>query len=311
MSIAQGKAVCPSGTPVLTFLISLRHPTNSADYDRVERLARRTLRSLEAQTDRRCEAVVVANRLLALPPGLSMDVRTVVVDFPAPSIHRGPSTGREAVLLDKGTKLAVASSVARSGHVMFVDADDFVNVGMTAFVGGHPQSGGWYVDEGLVVEEKSGLCYPVHRFNELCGTSLIIRRDLLPCIRFTPGTSQEDLLRQHDERTIKETFGSHRYLAKRLSLQPLPLMGAAYAVGTGENHSGKQMVRLGRPLSGDTARRFGIEAHLPWVARSYFAFRAFRLFAGRVRGAARRILAGAAPSIGRGSARSSGKNYEG
>lgn len=284
--------------PVLTFLLSLRHPTNSINYERVEQLAHRTLRSLAAQTDRRCAAVVVANKPLALPPGLSLDVQVVVVDFPAPSTHQGPSTGREAVLLDKGSKLATALSVVRSGHVMFVDADDFVNVEMTAFVGAHPWSRGWYVDRGLVVEEKSRSYYPVNRFNELCGTSLIVRRDCLPRVDLAPDASQEEVLRSYGEQIVKETFGSHRYLADRLLLDPLPFIGAAYAVSTGENHSGKKMERLGRPLIGAAARRFGLEPRSPWRSRGLLVLRGYRVLARRSRASMRPLLGKIGRAVG-------------
>lgn len=260
----------PAESPTLTFLLSVRHPVNSTDYTRVEALLVRTLRSLDAQTDRRCAAVVVANREVDLPGDLSLPVKVVVVDFPPPSSHRGPSTGREAVLLDKGTKLAAALAASSSseevGYVMFVDADDFVSRHLTAFVADHWGARGWYVDEGLMVDERGGSGRPVSHFNEVCGTSLIVRRDLLPRVELTTGAGQEEVLARYGADTVRELFGSHRYLAERYALAPLPFVGAAYAVSTGENHSGKHMTQLGTYLDATTRAEFGMpspRARLP------------------------------------------------
>ncbi len=130
---------------MLVFITSVRHPHNSSDYTRVESLLRSTLASVCAQTVQDFRVVVVCNRRPAgsFPP----QVEFVVVDFPPPSVEAGPMTGREAVLLDKGTKLAVALVAAQRHHpdyVMKFDADDFVSRRLVGFLA--TQEGpGWFV----------------------------------------------------------------------------------------------------------------------------------------------------------------------
>lgn len=167
-------------------------------------------------------------------------------------------TGRDAVMRDKGTKLAVALSAVRHGHVMFVDADDYVSVDMTGFVARNPSSPGWYVSDGLVYNHLDSRTSGSSRFNEICGTSLIVKRDLLsqPVIRPTP--TQEEVLDAFDESVVLRHLGSHRHLAADLGLPPLPFPGAMYSVSTGENHSGVTARRPGIPLTLAQSRLFGL-----------------------------------------------------
>ena len=265
--------------PIVSFLTSVRHPANSADYARVERLLVKTLTSLNKQTSTNFEVVVVANRPLDLAPALRRHTRQIVVAFPPPSDHRGPMTGRDAVLVDKGTKLAMALSCARGGHVMFVDADDYVNVNVTAFVEDHPDDPGWYVGDGFFYDHQDYRSSATDRFNEVCGTSLIVRRDILPQPAISDDASQQEILDAYGESTVLEKIGSHRHLAQDLSLVPLPFPGAMYSVSTGENHSGARLRRPGSPLSRSDAKHFGISLKYVMAARGKQVFKKIRAVA--------------------------------
>lgn len=253
--------------PTISFLTSVRHPANSSDYARVERLLTRTLTSLSKQTSADFEVVVVANRRLDLAPALRRHTRQVVVSFPPPSDHRGPMTGRDAVLMDKGTKLAIALSHARGGHVMFVDADDYVNINIAAFVADHHSDPGWYVCDGFFYDHQNHRSSATDRFNEVCGSSLIVRRDLFPQPVVSDDASQQEVLDAYGESTVLRRIGSHRHLARDFSLAPLPFPGAMYSVSTGENHSGSRSRHPGSPLSLSDARRFGLSPRYVAAAR--------------------------------------------
>ena len=243
---------------VLTFLTSLRHPSSSNDYARVEALLARTLRGLDAQVDRRCRVVVVANEQLELPAGLSIEVRRVQVGFPAPALAPNGRLSIDQVRRDKGTKLAVGLGHVNDGHVMLLDADDYVSRDLTGFVAASPAGAGWFIDDGLMYDSLTGLSVAVPRFNTVCGSSLIVRRDLLPVVELGASPHQEDVVRSVGEDTVIRWLGSHRFLAQDLHLLPLPFVGAVYDVNNGENHSGTTMSAVGRPLWPTRAAQFGI-----------------------------------------------------
>ncbi|WP_205708780.1 glycosyltransferase family A protein [Kineococcus siccus] len=284
----------------------MRHPQNSRDYTQVEALLRRTLRSVCRQTVDDFRVVVVCNRV---PQGeFGPAVEFVQVDFPPPSAEAGPTTGREAVLTDKGTKLAVGLLAAQRyapDYVMKVDADDFVSRHLAELAAGG-RGGGWYVDDGFVVSAATGLMTPCTDFNSWCGTSEVVANSSYDLPADLPGldASQEELTRRLGSLLVRDLLGSHRrsvahFAAAGVPLEPVPFPGAAYTIGTGENHSGRAWMDRGRPVTRRQAEEFGIE-HLrrpsAWISllrqESGHAVRRLR----EVRGGARDPSArGAAP----------------
>lgn len=99
---------------VLAFITSLRHPRNSDDYGRVERLLEQTLTSVCNQTSPDFAVFVVGNRepSFRLPPRSTF----VPVDFPPPVATQGPQFGREPFVWDKGTTIGVGFAAARAVH---------------------------------------------------------------------------------------------------------------------------------------------------------------------------------------------------
>ncbi|RPF26388.1 glycosyltransferase family 2 protein [Georgenia muralis] len=249
---------------MIGFITSLRHPLNASDYSRVEALALASLRSVCAQSSTEFHVVVVGNQ----PPGFPVpaQVTFVRVDFPPPSAVAGPQTGREAVLLDKGTKLAVGLlEVIRHNpsHVMAFDADDYVSRRIAAYVNRHHTAPGWYVQNGWRYCPPRRSVRPQPDFYRHCGTSHIIRADLFEAPMLDPcSVSQDELTAAFGDR-LRDLLGSHVYAADRLAaagtpLAPLPFPGALYTVGTGENHSGISMGGFGRPVSTAIAVEFGV-----------------------------------------------------
>ncbi|WP_353827022.1 hypothetical protein [Agromyces sp. SYSU T0242] len=261
---------------MLAFITSLRHPRNSTDYAGVERLLLDSLHSVMRQHHPDFSVWVVGNRR---PEQLPDAVNWVGVDFPAPSEVRGPITGREAVLLDKGTKLAVGLLAARASapdHVMLFDADDMVSNRLAGLSAAAPGADGWRIVDGWRWSSERRAVRRQHEFHRHCGTAFIVRPDhfALPDA-LGPDADQAELQEAFGERLFRH-IGSHRHLSADLAaeghpLEPIGFTAALYRVGTGENHSGVSLGGFGRPVGRAMADEFGVAATRwtpPGLARS-------------------------------------------
>jgi hypothetical protein len=215
---------------LLTFVVPVRHPANALDWtEHMHRFAQ-TVRSISAQADDRWRAVVVANRGALLPP-LPPRFSVERVDFP-PNKHFPPRTDPEeiydAIRLDKGRRVLAGLLATRpTGHVMVTDDDDLVNRGLVGFVARHAGENGWYVDDGYVWTDGGRFVYRCAEFSHVCGTSLIVRADLLALPPDAAGASDS---------YIKHMLGSHVFIEKHLAeagtpLARLPFRGAVYRIG--------------------------------------------------------------------------------
>ncbi len=250
---------------MLTFITSVRHPDTAENYQRVEALLQGTLDSIGSQLDRRFRIVVVGNAApsFAMPAHAEFEA----VDFPAPAFRGSARDDRAGLLRDKGSKLAVALLVTKrhgdTSHVMVVDADDYVSNRIAGWVNARPDAPGWYVDHGFMLSARDGVIRPVDRFNERCGTSLIMRHDLLPLPDIEPTASQDAVVEALGAFTVDELLGSHRVAVAHLGdrgtvLEPLPFAGAVYVVGTGQNAWGSELDGLARPVTRQVGAEFGI-----------------------------------------------------
>jgi hypothetical protein len=250
---------------MLAFLMSLRHPENSSSYEEVELLLGRTLASIVRQEDDRYQIVIVGNRKPAF--SLPSRARFVEVAFPPPSAIGSPKTGRSAVLLDKGTKLAVAALDALAGGAtsfMIADADDFFSRKLSSFVNENPTQAGWFLDDGYQYSTRRSLCRRISSgFNDLCGSSQIFKADLVDAPNIPTTSSQDELLAAFGEEKIYSFFGSHRELrglCRDLGspLKPLPFAGAVYNVDTNENHSYNTFKGFGWPVTRSLSEEFDL-----------------------------------------------------
>jgi hypothetical protein len=236
---------------VLAFITSVRHPLNSNDYARVWRLLEHTLVSVCSQTDPRFRVFVVVNqaRPLALPAALSERVEIVAVGFPPPSPVRAAATDMEAIRLDRGTKYA-AGVAAAAAHdpdwVMFFDADDFIAEDLVALLHRREHPSGWTLRRGWWL--KQGRVSPLDNFWMRCGTSNILRADILlsrVAGRVRPDTPQPAIVEALDERFLKYILGSHKFTFGCCREIGRPLgwwleRSAMRTLDTGENHSDLQ-----------------------------------------------------------------------
>lgn len=215
----------------LTFAIPVRDPRGVADWGTAKQVMATTIRSLFRQRGPRPRVIIGASPRTDLPamPG---DVHVVSIDLPYRALPPEEGAARwDAILADKGLRLAHALAASRpEGHVMVVDYDDLVSARLTEVVAEQPDAAGWYVDSGYLWDGGPWVSVVPNGFNELCGTSLIVRADLLriPGDPADPGSLD----------WIKASLGSHKQWRNRFDLQPLGFPGAVYRVGWGANVSG-------------------------------------------------------------------------
>jgi hypothetical protein len=262
---------------MLTFITTIRHPAHSRSYDRVWSLLTDTLETLRAQTDPDIHVVVVCDRPLALPP----DDRVRIVELDWPPVEPGPRPSEPLLrypILDKGRKYAVGIAAALergTDQIMFVDADDYVARDLAEFVNANAAADGWYMDRGYVLTPK-GLM-PFDNFHLRCGTSNIVRADLLGvCI--PPGLDSswppEFISEAMDRHVMLDVFGNHKghagYFGSRgYTIKRFPIRSAVWNLGTGENvsdiRSDTAQVMMAQPagaaLSDADRQRFNIPRH--------------------------------------------------
>ncbi len=224
------------GTAV-TFVIPVRHPQNAKDWSRLKRNLAHTMRSISAQDSGNWRAVVVANRGADLPP-LPERFLLKEVDLPPNQQYLQGAAAQEeffrAVRADKGRRiLAGLQSVAELGHVMVVDDDDLISKRLVSFVEAHPAANGWYFRDGYVWSDGGSFVYRFADFSRLCGTSHMIRGDLMRVPERSAAL---------DEDYVQKALGSHIYLHDQLDangtpLEALPFIGAIYRTGYAGAHS--------------------------------------------------------------------------
>ena len=257
---------------MLAFVIPVKHPKRSASYERVCELLRQTLHSVEAQTDPHFATVIVCNQ----KPAWAEDTanrRFVEVDFPPAEPPASAKDWVNWLYLDKGCKIAVALQHAkqfRPTHVMPVDADDFISNRLAGFVRQHPDAPGWYMPDGLTYSGLFRIAQPRDRFWSYCGTSHVIRQDLLPVpdsLGLRP--SRDEVMAALDPYYLERILGCHvdyiKYFGERgVTLEPLPFLGAFYHADTGENASREwwRQTRFGpiwgKPLSEALKAEFNV-----------------------------------------------------
>ncbi|MET0382558.1 MAG: galactosyl transferase [Burkholderiaceae bacterium] len=222
---------------MLTFIIPVRHQDNARDWLQLVDYLRSTVGTLAGQDDPRWQAVIVANEGARLPE-FPAKVRVHRVTFPPNPFHDPESadleTYRDAVRLDKGRRiLAGMRAAGPTDYFMVVDDDDFVGRGVAGFVGRAAGQPGWHFGAGYVWSTGGRLLYVHDNFHKYCGTSHVVRADLI------------DLGIGDDEAGVayvKRMLGSHIYIADDLAargtpLAPLPFIGAVYRIGHAGSHS--------------------------------------------------------------------------
>lgn len=235
----------PPPSPLLTFIIPVRHQKNARDWNESKNRLAQTIHSISRQTDPNWQAIIVANtgaELPELPAGISVER----VTFAPNLIHerqRGKTVEQflDAFRLDKGKRVLAGMLASRtSKYFMIVDDDDFISNRVVAHVASQPMAHGWKIESGYIWDSGGRLLLQTNEFNRLCGTSLIIRSDLYGLPEDADGASTQ---------WIMDMLGSHRRIAQLLAeagtpLAILPFRGAVYRVASKGSHSGTPSFRV-------------------------------------------------------------------
>lgn len=248
---------------MIAFMTTLRHPQNSADYVRVESLLQDTLASLTRQSCDDYVVIIVGNRR----PSFPLPERTVFVEvnFPPPSMHKGPRTGPAAAIWDKGTKNGIGLIAARDfapEYVMAVDADDFVHQDLAAFVHDRPGHTGWVVERGLMYSRARNAYRPCKKFYGICGTSFIIPFEAYEVpSHLTVSAMQIEIAEAFGERlehVLEHGWAYDWWTGHGRILDPLPFPAAVYHVDHGENHCDNELFGPALPYRSHLYRDYAI-----------------------------------------------------
>lgn len=222
---------------LITFVIPVRHYLNAKNWDQIKNNLSQTIGSIQNQTNDNWDCVIVANSGSDLPE-LPKKFEAIWVDFPPNPFYEKNKHELEKVhdyvRLDKGRRILTGMKARpNSEYLMVVDDDDFLNSSLVGYVEKNRGENGWYIDKGYVWPEGKNLLYECYFFDQLCGTSLIIRNEL-----YAP----QKINIQLDDHVIKERLGSHLLVKGWLkgigfSLVPIPFFGAIYRIGNVNAHS--------------------------------------------------------------------------
>jgi hypothetical protein len=222
---------------VVTFIIPVRHQDNARDWGALKANLTQTMASIANQTSNDWRAIIVANEQADLP-ALPERFEVERVTFPPNDMHeRGGAELEdflEAFRFDKGRRVLKGMLRARdSRFFMIVDDDDFVSARIVEYAAAHADANGWMINRGYVWNDGGRLLLEHEEFNQLCGTSLIIRSDLYALPETFEDASCD---------WIKAMLGSHVRIAGILAeggtpLAALPFCGAVYRVAHVGSHS--------------------------------------------------------------------------
>jgi hypothetical protein len=212
------------------FVIPIRHPDGVTD--RATQLAqlRHTIASVAGQSSPDWTATIVANPTQMLPQ-LPERVRVEPVDLPpntALAAARSKSAVVEALELDKGRRVAAGlKDVEPDDLVMVVDDDDLVHRDLVAFATAQRERSGWVIDQGYWWRSESPLLFRTSRFNDRCGTSLLLPPHYYAY--FAGGLSERDAIRE---------LACHKRIFKRVPRHPpawrgVPFPAAIYRLQRG------------------------------------------------------------------------------
>ena len=210
---------------MLVFIIPVKSPLISSDWSLCSRLFERCLKSVCNQTSVNFRVVVVCNEKPQTTFG-SPHVEYLTVDFLPPISEKvSPLIGLESPKeADKAKKILVGIAHAKQlnpSHIMVVDADDCINQNIAKFVEENLGCDGWYIKKGYIYKEGKKYIYLNSKnFNDLCGTSIIIKYELAELLM------NEGKYYEHNATTLKNGT----------KLQVLPLIGGIYSVENQENY---------------------------------------------------------------------------
>jgi hypothetical protein len=208
---------------MLCFVIALKSKAVSKDWEKVSYLFETTVRSAYQQSDPNFKIVVVCHETPNLKGTYDQRLEIINVDFPPPSQAK-------MGMQDKWKKLAIGMvrvGTLNPDFVMIMDADDWVNYKLSAYVHAHAHENGWIMKRGYRYRFGRRWLYLDERFN--CGTNAIINSKLIQ-FPTEPDQFSQCILLTSGHTVIEKDLAK---LGKPLS--PLPFCGVIHVVEHGDN----------------------------------------------------------------------------
>lgn len=212
---------------MLCFIVPVKSKVVSNDWELFVKLVERTLRSLTNQDSENYRVIVVCHE----KPEFDYThdkIEFVRADFEPPKLDPDGTRdeNREKKEVDKSRKIKTGVEHAAKYHpnyLMVVDSDDLISNKIVSYVAAQDQnSPGWFINKGYNYKEGANYVFYKNRtFNHLCGSSIIVRADLIDDLFVT----EPWLWYMHE--TMETSAGP---------LQPLPFPAGVYSIANGENH---------------------------------------------------------------------------
>ncbi len=212
---------------MLNFIVPLKSPEVSRDWEVTSRLCNRTLYSICRQTCPRFRVVLVCNER---PVNCYQHENLEVIEgsFPVPDEELGNMDDKFRKL--RRGALRLKGIMRNEEYFMAVDADDLVHRGLAKKVNSDACENGWYFPYGYIYPNNSYFVFVKNEFYKYCGTSSVVK-----CYIEDMPNSEKD----------SGSFypGGHSNIVKRYNdaerpLKSIDFIGACYTVDSGENHSG-------------------------------------------------------------------------
>ncbi|MHA7843711.1 MAG: hypothetical protein ACX93I_10350 [Winogradskyella sp.] len=213
---------------MLTFVVPIKSERVSGDWLEFCKLVERTFKSICNQTDQNFKLVAVCHEIPQIDFS-HKNIHYLKVDFEPPIKKDGESDDsiNKRRELDKGKKLKLGAKYSKekfdTDYVMTVDSDDYVSNRIVAYVNSEKKDiPGWYTKNGYLHFEGKSFLFATFKFSYLCGSSIIVKPDLLKYF------FEVDPVLYFDHRLT--------VLDNRTELNPLPFYGGIYSIANGENH---------------------------------------------------------------------------
>lgn len=213
---------------MLTFVIPVKSERVSSDWTKFCQLFERTLISVCNQTDRNFKVIAVCHETPKIEFN-HQNISFLNVDFDPPIPRE--SEPRERITkrreIDKGEKIKLGVAYAKehfnTDYIMTVDSDDFISNRIAAFVNNTGKNeSGWYVKRGYIYLEGKNFLFSTQKFSDLCGSSIIVKPDLIKHFFGTDAVFYFD----HKLKVLNGT----------IELAVFPIAGGIYSMSNGENH---------------------------------------------------------------------------
>jgi len=230
---------------MLVFIIPLKSPKVSESWEQVSQLFERTIKSVCNQTSSEFRVIVICNERPKIE-FKHFNITYIEVDFPPPTWEL-EIDGYKSKNTDKQRKIFIGLTHAcqfKPTHVMFVDADDCVNKHLAQFVSQNSECSGWFLCQGYeYVEGSKSIFFRKQGFNYRCGTSSIVRYDIVTPDKNTKISDINHQWLYHGGHIKKQL------LQKGYSLEILPFPGSVYVTDHGSNMVNELHLQLQRANS--------------------------------------------------------------